>query len=938
MQRSFVPSFCSLLCSVLPALPVLGQLPDVEIHPAYQPEGPQSKLYQVYFGEPFQVDYSLPGLDHAASKAVANQYFGIVAYAAATLPIGIPLGPTAVLYLDPTPHVTKVIPPSLEMSLSLTQPPALTEMLTPGQALFIDLSTFQLYASPLFRLHAVEAPPSYTSDRMVPLGSTAPGTTTVSYDATNNWYRCRYEHGSDVVEYVIDKNHSSVQQGTLRVSELSSALNVLMDGGIYYVEGAGQTLMSPLQFQAFGTHTLVAESLVGPTVTMDWRDELPKPEGGTVVRNRRHEFTLVGRALQVRVRSLDAPSTAANNYIAVGFGNFSLTSLALTSMKQRQVPYMDQIGITLVGNEWFHSSFVDLFQSNASNHVPAQFATLDQYGHYNELMIYPALSDGRVTPLDETSWVQVSKDIRDLFVKSTAAPSPWADKLEQRIGVTLAEPPAGGSSYAKDAEKIEQLLSFGFEDVYLLKQHWMRYGTNRRSTTHTPPNPVGGSAAEFQDALHKAIAANWRAAVYTDWYSLDQAQGFDDNPNYSETPGSEIHYGDAVRLADLSYRAGFSVAVDPTAVNTTYYFTRVLSPRRAITHWKREFDQSGGFYGSNAGYFDITCISAPDLIVTGIGTNVGGSLSLDAGSPNPRTIKDAIGSYKALFRNAGTRLQGPLVGEGSFVGFDARFDTFYWGYLDGFYRTLSTGGPPNLPQSAGQNQPILPDYEWQVARGNLYGLGLGQYTRFFYAGAPGSSYPLQDVALNEYRATEISYGHNGYFLTNSNLSAPGEYMSIAQQVKEYYTLRSLQAEWAAASAPTVSYREGATGSPWLDINGAIKSSLDLVKPVLRLTFDTGLVIVVNHTETTISESGYQIPTHGWTALNPNTGYQNLSVVDAKTGQRVDRVLAPNYELADGNGVQTVVGGAIGTTKHLWVVRYDTGVTLIENGSQGMYIQ
>lgn len=933
--RRFVLVLATSLASLSAAQ---AQLPGAVVHPAYKPLGPEGNYYEVYFGQPLQCDFSLPGLNHAQSQAVSGQYVGVVAYAANALPVGVPLGPTATLLLDPSNMATAFIPPSLESKLNLFQPPGASEMLIPAQAAFVRISDFQLFASPLFQIHGIVAPPNYNADAMVPLGALKPGTTSVTYDAGANWYRFRYANGGDVVEYVIDKNHPSVKAGTLRVQELSSAMNVLMDGGIFYAEGAGQWLHSPLQFQTFGTHTLVAESINGNTVTMDWRDVLPKPSGGTVTHNRRHEFTLVGRALKVRVRSLDPSSAAADNYFALGFGNFSLSNLALTTMVPRHIPYMDQIGITLVGNEWFHSSFVDLFASNAGNHVPAGFTTLDQYGHYNELMIYPMLSNGKTTPLDETSWVQVSKDVRDLFVKSTAPASARVEKLSQRVGVTLADDPDATGNYVKDAAKVAQLASFGFDDVYLLKQHWMRYGTNRRSTTHQPPDPLAGTVGEFQQFISDAIAAKWRVALYTDWYSLDQAQGFDDNPNYSETPGQYENFDDAVRKADLSYRQGFSVAVDPTNPNTSYYFTRVLSPQRAMRHWDREHADSSGFYGTNAGYFDIACISSPDLIVTGVGANIGGSLSLDAGSPGPRTIKDAIGAYKALFANAGNKLGGPLVGEGSFVGYDARFDTFYWGYLDGFYRTLSTGGAPSQQQTSGQVQPIIPDYEWQVVRGNLYGFGLGQYTRFFYSGAPGSSYPLEDIALQEYRATEISYGHNGYFLTNSNLVSSSEYLTIPQQVKEYYTMRSLQAQWASGGTPTISYRAPAAGSPWLDLSAAVTSGLDLVKPVLRVAFPSGLVMTVNHATQTVSENGYQIPTHGWVALNPTTGYVNVSALHPQTGQRYERVLAPNYELADGNGVFTQVGGAIGMTKDLTVVRYDTNLTLVEAGTQSITVQ
>jgi hypothetical protein len=82
----------------------------------------------------------------------------------------------------------------------------------------------------------------------------------------------------------------------------------------------------------------------------------------------------------------------------------------------------------------------------------------------------------------------------------------------------------------------------------------------------------------------------------------------------------------------------------------------------------------------------------------------------------------------------------------------------------------------------------------------------------------------------------------------------------------------------------------------------------------------------------VSEGGYTLPHNGWTALNPSTGYTNLSVIDAVSGARIDHVIAPGYEMADANGTPHNFGGSIGLVTNLKVVVTSPAKTLIEQPS------
>jgi hypothetical protein len=918
----------------------------IDLQPAYHPDGPLAGLAEVYAAEPFVFEAALPGWNHVQSQAHASEYASFLVASALPLASAVPIAPGALLWLDPSKLLlAKSLGASLEYAFpGFSLGAGTSAAQVPFQFFCLRYSDAALYASALLRLNVLQPTALGHADEMRPVGALAAGSNTVQYVAAENAYHWRYSGVSGTLDYSLDLDEPSVARGNLIVREATSGLVALQDAGAWY--RLGTTPLPPAVFWTVGTHQLLGHGVQGSMAWFEWQDTLPKTGGGTIVRKRRHELSISGRALKLRVRSLDPAAPAADNFFAFSLGLYTSGTTALTSAVPQRVNYMDQIGIVLLNGQWFCSSYVDLFGSAATRHLPAAFSQLATvppappglYANDSELMLYEARSDGRVVPLDETGWVTFATAVEDCFVESTAAASPYASKLARKVGVTFAAP-IGPGVYADELAKVNQLISFGFDDVHLFKQHWMRYGTNRRASTHVPPNPESGTEAQFKAFVAAArTQPNWNVALYTDMYSLDQAQGYDDNPNYSESSGQWENYEDGLKAADLSYREGFQLAQDLGVPGTAYYYSRILAPKRALKHWSREADTFVDVYGANAAYFDINCISSPDLIVTGVGSNVGGALSLDARSPSDVSLRDAIRSYKGLYRGADLRTGGPNVGEGSFFGYEARFDTFYAGYLDGTYRTLSTGGSPYAEATSGQVQPVIVDYEVNHVRGRHWGIGLGQYTRFFYVGAPGNTYPLGEVALEEYRATEISYLHNGYFLTNAQTADSGEYIRVAQQVKEYYTLRALQEQWEVAGKATVRYRVATAGSSWIDLSTGLRTGFDFANCVLRLTFANGLVQVVNHGQQTVQESGYWIPRNGWAVTHPSNGFQCLSVRPTQNGARYDLVKCAQWVLADGNGTAFNAGTPVGTTTNLKVVRLDTSKVLTENSDGTIGVQ
>jgi len=908
--------------------------------PSNTPSGPASKIFETYFGTPFVLEFNHPGLTHAQSLPLAATKLTYFAFAASSLPGPIPLSPTLPLWLDPSTSVVFPVPNTLKVPgvLALPSSPSVDTLTLPMQVITVDLldPLFTVYGSDLHRM-LFRRPPIVYDDIMLPLGSTVPGSTSTTFDAVGNRYLFRHQTGPDVTEYEIPLNLTAVQRGVIEIRETQSGYWPVRQGGFTYKQGGNPTVLGPSVFQNLGTHTLTGHGITGGTVWMEFQDVMPVTGGGNVTLRRRHEYTLVGRSLQVHARSLQAVETVENTY--AGFVLGIVQTPSGTSRQPIRIPYMDQIGVTLLNNQLFVSTFIDLFRSSAQTHSPASFNPINGTNfQYTEIMAKEALSDGTTVPINETGWVTLSSTVRDCFVDSSAGRSPQADAFKDLIGIAFSGEATTTDAYARDRANVERLVGWGFQDVLAWKVHWMNFGQNRRATTHVPANPNGGTDSQFFFAIRSMVINGWRAALYTDFFSLDQAQGFDNNPQYSETPGNEKNFGDGVKLANNAYRLGFGIAIDLLNQSAGLYNTRLLSPKRSILHFEREGEEMVSRYLVNANYFDVMTIAPPDLVNTA-GNQNKGVISQDARSVNDRTVGEAINSYKNLFRRASEIVDGPVVSEGSFFDPKLRFDTYYMGYVDGIWRTLATGGPPVDPQFAGSNAAIIPDFEINVVRPKMPGLfGMGQYTRFFPQDPIGVGFPISDEAVDELRATQMSYGHNGYLMTVSADQNGLDFLTWAQQIKEYYTMRGLHDEMNAATGAVVSYRAGAFGSPWGNLDTKLKQGgFDFTKPVIRTQWDNGLLMIMNNSSDLIIELGFIIPPNGWFILNPFTGYVNVNIWHPFTYTPVQFTQTVDYVMADGGGIDNFFP-IIGFTSNLRVQRFDTGLSLTEELNGNITVQ
>lgn len=901
----------------------LARAQSVDLFPSNRPFGTDQELFQVYDDSTVRFDFALPGLSHEDSLAVSPQWLTLFAYSPSALPVPVPLGPQADLLINPAGLVLSVVPSAtLEVSapLDLNLGGQMAELF--AQVATIDLLDPELTVrtSELITLQFLE-PPAVLPDEMRPLGADATGVTNVFFDAGENAYKFQFDDGIDPVEYVVDLDEPKVTEGLLHVYETYSGTWVCYNGGFYFAQGEGQALQAPWILELVATQVVESVQLNGNTLTMVIADVFP-PLAGDFTRRKEYSYTLVGRSLRIDARSLETEATTQDSYFGFWLGTYRKDTSS--TIEQRRVPYQDKQGLVLIDDTYYASSCVDLFQSRCNRHTPAEFSPFTaEETAFTEQMFYRPNLAGEIAVVSETGWVTVSQNVEDCFIQTTAGRSPYSDELEDKVAVWLtSNPNQNPNSYADDLATVQRYLDWGFEKVMTLRFNWRFFGGAVRSSTHYPSNPNGGTEEQFIEVNHQIDDAGWIGGLYGEFYALDQAPIPPANPNYSEEPGSYLNYEDGVIGDDGEYLAGFQ------GLN---HFTRVLSPKRAVIHMEREAKLITEAYRTRHLHLDVSCINTPDnLVLNGLGGTAPtiGCLSFDPTTYNDSQLGEAIGSIKHLINRAHDLYQGPVSAEGSFFNYKSRFDSYYAGHLDAIWRSISSGGNPSDPETLAFDAPVIPDYEIQVVRPKTAGLfGMGVLDRFIPL---GDELPYEDINVQQLRATQIAYMHNGYIQTSSIPFGGPDYTTFAEQAKEYYTMASLQEEWRDAGSATIRYRKGAPGSPWVDLSTAFKDdTFDLSTPVLQITYSSGLTMIVNHHQGDIQEAGYTIPEFGWVITNPSTGYRNLSVRDDVSGLTYAEVWASNYVMVDGNGTARNFGPGLGTREDFFLIRTDLGFTLEE---------
>jgi len=115
--------------------------------------------------------------------------------------------------------------------------------------------------------------------------------------------------------------------------------------------------------------------------------------------------------------------------------------------------------------------------------------------------------------------------------------------------------------------------------------------------------------------------------------------------------------------------------------------------------------------------------------------------------------------------------------------------------------------------------------------------GMGYYSRYF-VDAGQETPPLDQVDLDQYRASEIAFGHAGFL--GDGIAGVRDWLAL--HAPEYWLIQALQSRYADAECKEIAYFDG---SGFCDTETALRRKLPLAQARIRLSYSGGLVVFVN---------------------------------------------------------------------------------------------
>ncbi len=361
-------------------------------------------------------------------------------------------------------------------------------------------------------------------------------------------------------------------------------------------------------------------------------------------------------------------------------------------------------------------------------------------------------------------------------------------------------PGQGPTAYLGAEQMVRRYREYGLTQLAVLFHDWQRWGYDAGLPDHHPANPDRGSSAELAAFTAAARTSGMLVGLhenYTDMYP--------DNPPDHPSP-----------LADptaIALTAGGSEIVAWYNPQTGQQSKRIASGRM------NDFAAAEGpsiarDYAPSASFLDVTPGWTPAW-----------TIDHDAADGAVPTLARAFTDALNLFATIKATYNGPLFGEGG-EGPD-RFDTWFAGPIDGVERQVE-----GRSRSA-----VAPDFELLAVKPRMLNHGMGYYSRYFADFGQLTS-DLADVDLDQYRATEIAFGHAGFL--GDHLSAVPNWLRV--HGPEYWLMQALQTRYAEAPIDHVTYDAGGVS---LDLESALRAGVALDRARITNSFTGGLTVHVN---------------------------------------------------------------------------------------------
>ena len=796
--------------------------------------------------------------------------------------------PTATLTPSATPLLGSPTPwPSATPSGEASAPPSASPS-----------PTASLTASPTPRSAAAVG-----TERLMPRAVLAQGTPEARYETAGRTYRLRLKDSAGVsgITWRIDPNHPDVARGRLSIEETDSDRFPVAGAGLTYRKTSGQ-LVEPRLFGLVGQVDAVEHALLPADEGVGLRFDVRETLEGRPHR-KRYTVKLVGRALELRLQSLDgAVAPGAGGYAGVNAGDIEGTREAVNI----RLPGMEAVPLTMLDHRWFAATLLDYPRSQAGALFVRGPEVLGDSVANGVDAFYPPDSSGGLRAVDETLWVTLSPDPADSFPMTSAPPSPHRAAQSGRVHVTLREGavPVG---FAAQAAYLERLREWGLTDLQVHLPAWADGAA--LLPLQGPPDPARGDAAAWARLIR---AADGRLAPTLSYTGTTASCPGKPNPRYR--PADRVIGGDGLPKPLGSHRCA-------DGADVARY---VLAPS-AVEAFAKEDAAAFKRQGLRSAGLDLMAAFNPGHPWPGLEDT---PLDLAPQTQHPVTIGQGVAAVKRSLLELQTL--GPIFGPGAWGTWEQGFGSFYAGYLDAVPGSLATGSP----DQPGIQGLMIPDYGHAQLNERQLAYGMGDYARFLEDpdGRLAEGRPLTVAEVDAYQAAGLAFGHAGAWESWGSaaaLDAGQDLLSAADQIKAYWWGRALSGRLAAGPPPTVRY--AAADGLELDLPGALAADWNLTAPRLHLTQSSGLQLWVNLSRedwpVRLGESPFILPPQGWLAFRAGELLAFSATVD---GVRADYLDAPEVRLRDGRGQDVIL---LGEAVRDLVLRYPDGRELRE-GADG----
>ena len=644
---------------------------------------------------------------------------------------------------------------------------------------------------------------------------------------------------------------------------------------------------------------------------------------------KRFEIEIVGKSLVIRSYAVNPSLNSINNYAGFGLGEIGNSNVA----RAIQVPYMKTSTVSVVNNNIFVSNYIDWTKSSSNQRPLKNGPSLNGNSFSNSFSSqYVPGQNGVYSSFNETSYITVSRDIKDTFMNVNRQKSPYRDSLNNKLSVHMAlinhqryidnSNPAG-RFYPNAREIIRKLSDYGVRDLFFTLHSSQSLNNGLLYPNICPPSSWYGSIADLVTLRDTALSQGYYFAPIHD-NRMDMFQG---SPYWNG-------YCDSNRIP-VSVPGVFPISLNQDGTckvsgwhsssvgNGDYFY--VIPSDKLLDYAVPEMQCINNFIDSNAHYLDVSSkVSFNELI------DYSESNSLS------RTIGQGIQNIIELNDFVYQSIQGPISAEGGEHALDT-IDTLIAGKVDSFNREIF----------GREDAPIIPDFELIVSKPLMVGRGMGSYERWVIE--PGNSGWIQKLNFSKfirdksdkYRATTIAFGHTGFYddqflwldANSTNLNEFYNYL-----VKEYYIFSEMQRLYLESEVNSIEYYKDGV---FRDLSGILVSFATQAEQntyfkdntKLKITYKNGLEVFINRDagqvwQITVNNKIYYLPPNAWFATHPYSGLLVYSaLVDSNgnpdpLGHRVDYAKTSSYTMANGRGIPTSFdNGAIQTT-YLKVVKPD----------------